>query len=112
MNNTAAARNTTTANILAAVRTAHGDFRATMRITGRWCSEELAQVAAELEIPSKFATDSVPTWRTLTRDEAVRRLAGWCSWRSVKEWAEQFEASCQAARAEFPQAIAELGAAL
>lgn len=107
MNNTDA-----TAAILSAVRTAHGDFRATMRVTGRWCTEALADCAAALEIPSKFASDPVPTYRTLTRDEAVMRLAGWCSWRRVTEWGEQYRAARAAAEAEFPAALEALGAAL
>lgn len=108
MNNTAS----TAATILATVRTAHGDFRATAGVTARWCTEELATTAAALEIPAKFASDPVPTWRTLTRDEAVRRLAGWSSWRSVKEWGEQYDLARAAAVAEFPAALEALGAAL
>jgi hypothetical protein len=107
MNNAA----NTAAAILTAARTGHGDFRATGRALARFCTEALADVAANTEVPAKFASDGVPTWRTLTRDEAVARLAGWSSWRSVVEWGKRYEAARQAA-AELPAALEALGAAL
>lgn len=68
------------AAILTAARQGNGDFCATKRTTARFCTEALADCAADLIIPTRYASESVPTWRTLTRDEALFRLAAWSSW--------------------------------
>ena len=107
--------NTTTntdANILAAARQGNGDFHATKRTTARFCTEALADCAAATPVPHKYSSATVPTYRRLTRDEALERLCGWASSERNREWGVAFERSCAAARAEFPTAIAELGAAL
>lgn len=94
--------------ILAATLTGVGDFYATRRALARFCTEALASTAAAVEIPAKFASEPVPTWRTLTRDEALFRLCGWCSWRRIL----RDLATMERARAELPAALEALGAAL
>lgn len=103
---------TTAAAIQTAARKGNGDFYATRSSTARFCTEALADAAADLIIPTKYASESVPTWRTLTRDEALERLCGWANWQRNREWGVAFERSRAAAMAEFPAAIESLGAVL
>jgi len=97
--------------ILAAALTGEGDFYATRRALARFCTEALASCAAIIEVPAKFASEA-PTWRTLTRDEALFRLCGWTSWCSVLRDVERFERARLAAIAAMPEALERLGAAL
>ncbi len=104
--------NNTVANILSAARRADGDYLRSKSTLAKFCTEALADCAAQLEIPARYWSRSLPTWRSLTRDEALERLSAWANWQRQKEWGERFEASCAAARAEFPAALELLGAAL
>lgn len=110
MNNTVA-HNITARNVLAAVTAGVGDYAATVRATARFCTEELAAVAGEVEVRAKFAA-APPTYRPTTRQESVMRLCGWYHDQKIQAWAAAFEASCAAARADFPGALELLGAAL
>lgn len=108
---------TTTANditahtILTTVRAADGWYNATKRNVARWCTEELRAVAAEITVPAHFAS-ALPTYRAATREECLERLCGWASSERIREWGVARTAARQAAAAEFPAALAELGAAL
>lgn len=112
MNTTAAAHVIHAAlAILAAARRANGDYRTTCRALARFCTEALADAAADLVVPARYH-GGLPTWRTATRDEAIERLCAWANSDRVREWVVAFERSRQAAISELPAALEQLGAAL
>ncbi len=108
MNN---ASNNTVANILTATRRANGDFYATVRQLGRFCSEAVIDAATETVVDHKFSSE-FPTYRRATRDEAVMRLSGWANQERLREWREAYKASRAAAIRDLPEALEQLGAAL
>lgn len=101
-----------------AARSTHGDYHAAVRSLARFCTESLAEAAhyaregmTQAE-RSKFVSSSEFSYGCDRRDIAVRILCGWVSCVQLREWSVAFEASCAAARAEFPAAYEAIGAAL
>lgn len=108
MNN---AGNKTVANILSATRRANGDFYATVRELGRFCSEAVIDAATETPVDYKYSCE-FPKYRRATRDESIMRLAGWANQERNREWGKAFRATRAAAIKDLPEALEQLGAAL
>ena len=92
----------------------HGDFRATMRATGRFSTEALVAVAEEA-IAGMTAAEKAKYGPTRggfanARDNAVWTLCSWTHAVRMREWSDAYEKARAAAVAEFPSALEALGA--
>lgn len=101
-----------------ALRAANGDFRATERALARFCTEALVDCAEQALASltqaetAKFAITVSDRFARHDREWSISALCSYVHAERLRAWGEAFEASCAAARAEFPSAYEAIGAAL
>lgn len=75
----------------------NGDFYATERALGRFCTEALVDAAEQCEagLPTSRRTRNsrYESWR---RETAIMQIAGWVSWRALQRWSADFSATQEA----------------